>query len=76
MSLGSNHEESKPDLENEIRNICTGFGRIYRFKLITNHYGAFAFVTYSTQEAADLAITELKQYRHDHTVWDTEWAKY
>lgn len=60
----------------EIRQICSNFGNIYRFKLIANNYGAFAFVTYTRQDIADDAMSQLDNYRHENCIWGTEWAKY
>jgi hypothetical protein len=62
--------------EEEIKNICLQYGRIYKFKLIKRQDYAFCFITYTRQDVADVAIEELKNIHLDSCVWNTEWAKY
>jgi uncharacterized membrane protein YgcG len=62
--------------DEEVKEICLQYGRIYKFKLIKREAYAFCFVTYTRQDVADVAAEELKKIHLDSCVWNTEWAKY
>lgn len=62
----------------EFEEICQQFGRTYKCNLISNQERgyAYAFVTYTREDNAEMAILELNGYRQDYCIWEAQWAAY
>lgn len=64
--------------EEDVKNICLQYGRIYKFKLIKREERgfSFAFVTYTSEASSEEAVKQLNGSRLDGCVWSTQWASF
>lgn len=62
--------------EEEVKELCSSYGGIYKFSIHGGDWGKYAFVTYSRQEYADQALQELNGYRFENMFLAAEMASY